>query len=807
LITSVSFGSEGGRIEIADDGRSILYTPPADFFGTETFVYAVDGTNTARVSVSVQAPLVFDHYFIPPDGTERELDVLANDPFWTGYTGSRKITAVSVGSEGGTIEIVGGGTSLRYTPPDGAFGKETFIYVVDELYPAQVTIEIPETLENDDYELVKYVPPATLNVLANDPFWAGYSGDRRITHVTASQHGATIEIAADGKSLIYRQPADFGDADFNYHLYDSFRYVVDGAYEAHVNIILYRPVQDDWFEVDQNSTEFFFGVTANDTYRDRNNQLHDVIDRVTSVTQSENGGAVTIAPGGQRILYTPAAGFTGSDSFTYTADGVHKARVQVNVTRPVRDDYIDTGVYQDTPGAVVNVLANDFLGNGYAGARIITAVGPTSSGGTVTIRGDGKALLYTPAAEYTGTDTFTYTVDGELEATVTLYVTPLAQGDYEQFYPDAPQPYSINVLDNDHFQRGYAGPGIVTAAEVLDGDGDVSIQSGRTLLFNPSAAGSHTIRYTVDGKYQATVSVWIRNVVFGDSFVADQNSSAQQFNVLSNDFYLSYPYYSYPGPRVITGVTQSASGGTVTIAADGKSVHYEPPEDYHGTDTFTYTVDDFMTATVSVEVIRRVRDDQFRVDAADGPQALPVLVNDLFGANYSGPGQITGVTATSGGGAATIAADGHSIVYTPAAGFVGTDTFTYTVDGALKAEVKVVVDAPPSEQSPTFGSLEDYTQFLIDDALVRYQYLFGQITWGYELVGGPFGPPVAMDGMGRNHSETNVQVAGVDEGRYRRVRLGLRLHAHRLGSRHRRCLAGGRAFGRVARGDRRPHHC
>src|SRR5687767_13548680 len=36
LITSVSFGSEGGRIEIAEGGQGILYTPPADFFGTET---------------------------------------------------------------------------------------------------------------------------------------------------------------------------------------------------------------------------------------------------------------------------------------------------------------------------------------------------------------------------------------------------------------------------------------------------------------------------------------------------------------------------------------------------------------------------------------------------------------------------------------------------------------------------------------------------------------------------------------------------------------------------------------------------
>jgi Beta propeller domain/Bacterial Ig domain len=760
LITSVSFGSEGGRIDIAADGRRILYKPPADFFGTETFVYAVDGAYTAQVSVTVKAPLAFDHFHVPPDGMEHQLDVLANDPFWHGYTGARQITAVSVGSEGGTIAIAADGKSILYTPPDESLQDETFIYVVDQLYPAQVRVSIPSPLAGESYEMVQHDPPAELKVLANDLFWPGYSGERRITHVTASRIGATIEISSDGKSLIYTQPADFEGWRSRSHTYDSFRYVVDSTHDAGVNVVVYRPVQNDWFEVDENSSDYFFDVTLNDTYGVPGHWQVDVIDRVTSSSQTENGGTVTISADGRGIVYTPAPGFSGVDTFTYLADGVHEARVQVNVRRPVRDDYIGTGVYQDTPNGVLDVLANDFLGNGYAGPRLITAVGPTENGGTLTIRHDGKAILYRPAEGYTGPDSFIYTVDGELQASVSLTVIQLAQPDYIDFYPDAAQPYSIRVLENDHFGRGYAGPGIVTAVELVSGDGEVSIQDGRTLRFDPMAIGSHSIRYTVDDKYETTATVWIRNAVFGDNFVMDQNSPAQKFNVLLNDFYI-YPHYRYQGPKLITGVTQSVNGGTITIAADGRSVNYQPPVDYHGADTFTYTVDEFMTATVTVEVIRRVRDDQFRVDAADGPQALSVLVNDLFGANYAGTQQITAVTATSSGGTATIGADRHTILYTPRTGFVGTDTFTYTVDGALKAEVKVVVDAPPSDQSPTFSSLEDYTQFLIDDALERYQYLFGQTAWNYF---GPGAAPIADDSDGRSHSETNVQVAGVDEG-------------------------------------------
>jgi uncharacterized secreted protein with C-terminal beta-propeller domain len=763
LITSVSFGSQGGRLAISADKHNLLYTPPADFAGTETFVYAVDGQYTAEVSVSIVAPLTSDHYQIPPDGTQRTLDLLANDPFWVGYGGPGKITSVSVGSAGGTVKISADHRSILYTPPAEEFGKEQFTYVVDDLYPAQVTIDVPTTLNNDAYERVKYEPPTTLNVLANDPFWAGYAGAKQITHVMASQFGANIQISADGHSLIYTHPAHFPN-DYSWQLTDTFKYVVDGGYEATVTMTLHRPVQDDWFSVDENSTGYFFNVTQNDTYRDNANRPHDVIDRVTSVVPSEHGGTVAISAEGHGILYTPPAGYVGEDHFTYIADGSHEARVTIAVTQPVRDDNLTA--FQDTPNKLLNVLGNDFAGNGYGGARLITAVGPAANGGTVTVRADGKSLLYTPPAGYTGADNFTYEVDGELTATVWLQVAPLAQPDMLRTYPD-PQlrPYTIDVLSNDYFQAGYVGAGVLTGVEIVQGSGQVSIQNGR-VVFDPASAGAHTLRYTVDGQYQGTVSVWIENVARDDHAVVDENSHSNDIEVFGNDFYINYPPYSYAGPRILTGVTQSANGGTVTIGADGHTVRYQPPADFAGQDTFTYTVDNFMTATVSVDVIRRVRDDQFRVDAADGPQVLPLLVNDPFGADYSGPGQITAVTTAAHGATVAISADGHSVVYTPPAGFVGTDTFTYTVDGTQKAKVTIVVDAPQSELVQKFAGLDSYVQFLVNDALARYEQLFGQPAWSLFSNGTVTFQTNAVltDDSSRDHSETNVQVAGIDEG-------------------------------------------
>lgn len=767
LITSVSYGSEGGRLEIRPDGERLLYTPPADFAGVETFDYAVDGAHTARVHVQVQAPLADDSYDFPPTGEIRTLDVLGNDPFWSGYEGPRRITSVSVGSAGGRVEIAPDGGSINYTGSIDTAG-ETFVYVVDDLYPARVKIESPRPTKPDKVSRVEFDPPSTFDVLANDPFWAGYTGEKRITHVTESRLGATISISPDGRSLTYsRSSTEASPApSYNRGTYtDTFRYVVDGKYEESVLVDIAWPLRGDRFEVDQNSTESFLDVLANEWLPGR-------VGQITDVTTPASGGRVHITTDGRGVLYTPVPGFAGYETFVYTVDGNHKASVTVQVTRPVRDDLFgfknQAGIYQDTPGRVLPVLENDFLGDGYTGERVITSVGATENGGIVEIGADGKTVFYSPASGYAGPDSFEYTVDGVLTATVKLRVSALAQDQFDRLDSyTLGDSITVDLLANDHFGRGYRGPGEVTDVELIHGEVEAIPAVGRVASFVPTQSGSITFRYTVDGEYEATHSVFIENALTSDLRVVDQNSGSAEFSVLDNDFRTpSYRSFRYYGPKQITGVSASGNGGTVSVAADGRSVLYTPPTDFYGRDSFTYTVDGFMTTGVSVEVIRRVRDDEFRVDTEDGTQSLPVLVNDLFGANYSGVGQITAVSETAEGGTVSISQDGRSIDYTPAAGFSGTDTFIYTVDGSLKAEVSVIVDTPAAERFPTFAGVGDYADFLLADAIERYGYLFGNNAWGLRDFVTNFAADDALgtgDGE-RGHSETNVQVAGVDEG-------------------------------------------
>ena len=395
--------------------------------------------------------------------------------------------------------------------------------------------------------------------------------------------------------------------------------------------------------------------------------------------------------------------------------------------------------------------------------RSDTSVGLTEHGGVVSIGAGGQWLVYTPAAGYAGQDAFAYVVDGVLEVRVVVSVQALAQSDSFYFDADPAQaPYTLDVSNNDFFTSGYAGPGVITAISSHTGSGTISIVDGRAKSYVPGVTGADFFKYTVDGKYEATVSVSLRNRLEIDRAVVDQNSHSQTLNVLANDFRVLYQFGVYLGPRVITSVSASHQGGVVTISADRKSVAYQPPRDFHGQDSFTYAVDGIMQTTVYVEVIRRVRDDHFRVDQNATTVMLPVLVNDLFGADYAGSRIITAVTATSAGGAASVSADGRSIQYAPAPGFTGTDSFIYTVDGRLKAEVTVKVDSRREDLSPTFGTLEAYQQFLIDDALARYDHLFGRPAgrvshgiWQWADYG--------RWRLAADHSDTNVQVAGVDE--------------------------------------------
>src|SRR5581483_5253505 len=136
---------------------------------------------------------------------------------------------------------------------------------------------------------------------------------------------------------------------------------------------------------------------------------------------------------------TPANGFSGTETFTYTIADGHggsaSATVIVTVNPvAVNHDPVATNdaatVNQDSGETFINVLGND--SDADADALTVRALGTPNHGGTVAIRNNGGGVGYTPANGFSGSETFTYTVSdghgGTANATVTATVNAVPWG-------------------------------------------------------------------------------------------------------------------------------------------------------------------------------------------------------------------------------------------------------------------------------------------------------------------------------------------------------------------------------------------
>ena len=264
----------------------------------------------------------------------------------------------------------------------------------------------------------------SVNVLTND---TDPNGDT-LTVTTASPTAAhgTVTCASTG-SCTYTPAAGYSGPDsFSYAISDGH----GGSDTATVSVTVNPagtnnpPVADDETLTTPEDTPGNVSVLVGDTDPDGD---------TLSVTGSTNGahGAVSCTAGGI-CTYTPAANYNGPDSFTYTVNDGHGGTdigaVTVTVT-PVNDppsagaNTLSTP--QSTPGNVT-VLSND---SDVDGDPLTVSSWTTGAHGTVSCTAAG-VCTYTPAAGYTGADSFTYTVTdghgGTAVATVSVTVTPVS---------------------------------------------------------------------------------------------------------------------------------------------------------------------------------------------------------------------------------------------------------------------------------------------------------------------------------------------------------------------------------------------
>jgi hypothetical protein len=156
---------------------------------------------------------------------------------------------------------------------------------------------------------------------------------------------------------------------------------------------------------------------------------------VISFTQPAHGTATLYVNGA--LAYVPNSNYTGPDTFTYViSDGAYTsnaATVSLTVTPPQAVPSANNDSYTLTKNTTLNIPAPGVLGNDSSpdGRPLSVFSFTRPAHGTTTVTGDGS-FTYTPAANFTGTDSFSYIAsNGTTQsniARVSLTITDVSSG-------------------------------------------------------------------------------------------------------------------------------------------------------------------------------------------------------------------------------------------------------------------------------------------------------------------------------------------------------------------------------------------
>ncbi|MBZ2170427.1 Ig-like domain-containing protein, partial [Marinobacter sp. F4216] len=330
-----------------------------------------------------------------------------------------------------------------------------------------------------------------------------------------------------------------------------------------------------------------------------------------------SNGSLTLNTDGS-FTYTPAADYHGGDSFTYTVtdsvSGESATRTVSLTINPVDDAVTMSG---DTSGTgnedtvISGMLTASDSADGLTDGTYFT-VSTDATNGTASIDPETGLWSYTPSADFNGSDSFTVTVtddDGYTDTQViNVTVTPVVDIVDDSLITNEETAISANVLTGTNGASADGFEGTPTLTGVTNGsNGSVSFLPDGTITYTPDANfnGNDSFTYTITsggvtetGTVNVTVNAVTDLTAQDDSVSVDEDTTLNS-TVAGNDSTTSGGTLSY-------ALATDVSNGSLTLNTDG-SFTYTPAADYHGADSFTYTVTDSAsgesaTQTVSITV-------------------------------------------------------------------------------------------------------------------------------------------------------------------------------------------------------------
>ena len=738
---TVTGGTSNGTLVNNGDG-TFSYTGDSDFVGTDSFTYTVednDGQTSSDITVTINVSDVND----APTGTT--LVVAADEETLTAIDISGNVsdvdgtvdlttTTVTGGTSNGTLVNNGDGT-FSYTGDTDFIGTDSFTYTVED-NDGQVSANITVTINVSD---INDAPTGTTLVVAADEETLtpiDISGnvsdvdgtvDLTTTTVTGGTTNGTLINNGDG-TFSYTGNTDFvGTDSFTYTVEDN-----DGQVSSNITVTI------NVSDINDAPTGTTLVVAADEetlTPIDISGNVSDVDGTVDLTTATVTGGTsngTLINNGDGTFSYTGDTDFVGTDSFTYTVeDNDGQISSDITVTINVSDvNDAPTGTTLVVAADEETLTAIDISGNiadvdGTVDLTTTTVTGGTSNG-TLINNGDGT-FSYTGDTDFVGTDSFTYTVednDGQTSSDITVTInvsdindaptgtTLVVAADEETL---TPIDISSNVSDVDgtvDLTTTTVTAGTSNGTLINNGDGTFSYTG------NTDFVGTDSFTYIVednDGQVSANITVTINVSDINDAPTGTTLVAAADEETLT-PIDISGNVSDVDGmvDLTTTTVTAGTSNGTLINNGDG-TFSYTGNTDFVGTDSFTYTVEDNdgqvsanITVTINVSDINDAPTGTTLVVAADEETLTPIDISSNV-SDVDGTVDLTTAMVTGGTSNGTLINNGDgTFSYTGDTDFVGTDSFTYTVednDGQTSSDITVTINVSDVNDAPTGTTL------------------------------------------------------------------------------------------------------
>lgn len=443
--------------------------------------------------------------------------------------------------------------------------------------------------------------------------------------------------------------------------------------------------------------------------------------------------------------YLPNLNYNGSDTFAYRSyDGTDYSATNTLVTLTVNpvNDAPTLASSQTITIAEDNSITFDLTAGSDVDGDTLSYIKLTDpAAGTLScVGGTSRSCTYTPAPDDNGTYTFNYKVnDGTLDsnvATVTINISavndaPVMIGDQSfTTNEDTLLSLTLNGATDIDLPAQTLSYKIITPPSHGTLSGCINTASYGTNLTcdyqpNLNYNGSDSFTYIAndsiaDSNSVSTVTLTISPVNDAPTLTSSQSISVNEDNSITFDLTAgndvdgdTLSYYK---------LTDTTNGTISCVGGTSRSCTYVPNANFHGTDTFTYKVNDSILdsniATVTITV-NSIND----IPLLSSPQNISTDEDTAITFDLTAGTDVDGdtlsyikVSDTSNGLISCVEGTSRACTYTPNADYNGSDSFTYKVNDGLAdstiATVNITVNPindPPTLNTPSSIATDEDT--------------------------------------------------------------------------------------------------